>query len=1154
MLFGQVRLSNEQHKVLALTSDTLLLDSLPVFPSSVKISLSDKSVIPAADFKISYNRLVFIKRPAGDSLRVSFKTLPYDLSKSIVHKDLSDTSAVRLRSDGFTGNAYVYNPYSSPQATLDFKGLDYSGSFARGISFGNNQNLVLNSSFNLQLAGKIGDDIEISGAITDSQIPIQPDGNTQQLQDFDKIYIQLKRRKTVLTAGDYELQRPQGVYFLNYLKKLQGATLSTETQIGKDQKLSVSGSVAVSRGKYGRNTFQGQEGNQGPYRLQGNDGEQFIIVLAGTERVYLDGKVLQRGQDLDYIIDYNSGEVRFTVKRLITKDSRIQIEFAYSDQNYLRSLWAGNTEWTGMKNRLKLRLNVFNEQDNKNQPTFIQLTDADRLALRAAGDNLLAASRNGIDTIAAFDPNRILYKMVDSLGYDSVLVYSVNEDSARYTASFSNVGEGNGNYVQARTAANGRVYKWVRPDALTGKKQGQYAPIVRLISPKRQQLLATGADFKINERSSVSAEIALSNKDNNTFSELDAVDDKGAAAQITYKLSPKPISTNPQASNKRPFLSGIGVLLHYETLTKYFAPIENFRPLEFQRNWNTDETKKATQHLAQAALSWQSAKNGSIGYEFALFHKDTIYNGIQHTVNSDLNAQGFHLKSSISLLSTKSSSNQSTFFRPKVDLSKTIASLNKLLIGGYWEREQNRLRDVQSDTLLKSAFYYDLFKAYAEMPSSDSSLMLKTSYIKRYDYAPNERTFSHLTEADEAALSGSWSPESWSQLNWNFTYRNLKIRDTTRTTLVPQQTYLGRLEYNLTLARGALRSSSIYELSAGQQRKTEYIYVKVNPGEGTYTWLDRNLDSIPQLNEFEIAAFGDQANYVRTAQFTDQYIRTNNILLAQTFALNPRVLWARQKHNFKAFLALFSTQSNIRIERKTLASPDVAILNPFQLSLPDTVLVSANVNIRNTVYFMRSDPVFGMEFAQTDTRERTVLASGFESRRRGELSLKARYNIGTSLTAQLTTTQGQTESGSAQFEDRRYRLQIWRLEPQVAYLYKKNFRTTVSYKWQNSRNVLGLESTRSHDISTEIAYNISGKSDLRLKFSAVKVQYVGAADTPTGYAMLQGLQRGQNFLWSLTWRKSLGKNLELNLSYDGRKTGTNPKVIHTGRAQIRAVF
>jgi hypothetical protein len=60
---------------------------------------------------------------------------------------------------------------------------------------------------------------------------------------------------------------------------------------------------------------------------------------------------LKRGENNDYTIDYNAGEITFTPLFTITSEMRIAIEYQYSDRNYTRFVtYAGathqNAKWS----------------------------------------------------------------------------------------------------------------------------------------------------------------------------------------------------------------------------------------------------------------------------------------------------------------------------------------------------------------------------------------------------------------------------------------------------------------------------------------------------------------------------------------------------------------------------------------------------------------------------------------------------------------------------------------------------------------------------------------------------------------------------------------------------------------------------------------
>jgi hypothetical protein len=67
------------------------------------------------------------------------------------------------------------------------------------------------------------------------------------------------------------------------------------------------------------------------------------------------------------------------------------------------------------------------------------------------------------------------------------------------------------------------------------------------------------------------------------------------------------------------------------------------------------------------------------------------------------------------------------------------------------------------------------------------------------------------------------------------------------------------------------------------------------------------------------------------------------------------------------------------------------------------------------------------------------------------------------------------------------------------------------------------------------------------------IRYYGEANNSLSFDMLEGLNPGFNVTWNVGLQRTLGKSLQLNITYNGRKP-EQVRTIHAGGVQLRAFF
>lgn len=996
--------------------------------------------------------------------------------------------------------------------------LNSKGSIIRGITFGNNQGSSVQSSMDMQISGKLSPDVSILASISDHNLPIQADGYTQTLQEFDKIYIQLNiKNHSIIRAGHLDLN-DETTYFGRYQRRSMGLQFLTNWE-KNGNKTSVDVSGGVARSEFFRMRFQGIEGNQGPYRLTGKNGELFITIISGSEQVYIDGILMKRGENQDYTINYNTGEITFTSFRPIYKQNFINVSYNYTNRNYTRFLITGSIKHK--REKLKAGFSWFMENDNKNAPLSLNLSDDDRQTLVSAGNNPDAMfSPSGVET--EYDVNKILYKRIfsgDTYHYE----FSTDQSQKLYQVSFTYFGTGKGDYQLQQTTNNGRVFQYV------GTGLGDYMAVRKLPAPEKSQVYSANVEYAL-DNGVIGTDVSMSNYDLNTFSSKDNHQNIGYAARV---YANKTFRKNTWTGTP---------MVEYQVIQKNFHILDRINNVDFWRDFNlTNEFSQITQNRFIFSFLNDFNKTSSVNYKINYLEEKNTYKGIKNDLDAVWRTGKFNNLAAVSYLNTQSTDLNTNFIRGTVS-SELSGKKGSWMLGGSMEHNEKKYNATQAMDLT-SYSWKEIFVQKKVADSARTKLLTKL-YFRGNDSVLDNRLKKMNNILGIMAESQIIKSEK-TQLSALVHYRKFFYETPTFANNQNQDFVVGNMLYNQQLFKNGMRLQLFYELGNGQEAQREFQYIKVTDGQGIYKWTDYNNDGVQQLDEFEVAEYADLAQYIRVYTNSVNYLASNKNKLQVALFVNPSVIISSEN----AFLKRWNFNLSLLSQNSYLKGSQVLVWNPFARQ-SDQLLRTQNI-LASALFTSNDKSGWNGSYRYTDNNN--LVNANFSNEAHAQKShfMNVGYSFTKAFRADWENTVQNVSNSSQVYESRNYLLQNWETKPKATYKLTETLQTELFGALRQKKRTDGEELLKTYEISGTLQWERT-KTSVRAQFSFINNQFDGNNYSIVGNQMLEGLKPGKNQVWTLYIQQAINSFIQLNVNYEGRNSGD--RTIHIGSMQVRASF
>ena len=258
------------------------------------------------------------------------------------------------------------------------------------------------------------------------------------------------------------------------------------------------------------------------------------------------------------------------------------------------------------------------------------------------------------------------------------------------------------------------------------------------------------------------------------------------------------------------------------------------------------------------------------------------------------------------------------------------------------------------------------------------------------------------------------------------------------------------------------------------------------------------------------------------------------------------------KDKFKKAISHFQNQTFVLIDNKQKRTESDFNLNPFKIDTDD--LLALYFNFKNSLFFNRGKQKYSTTYNFIDSKNKTSFAIDNIENKLKSHQIQFTHKISAFWLMDIKGNIMRNKNTSQNYVSRNYSLNSKSIDPKISYVYSQNKIFELSYQYKNKENTIGnFERLNSQKMGASFKSSNQKGTSFSSEFNFFINDYIGNQNSPVAYQMLEGLQPGNNFTWSLLWQQKLTSYLDLNINYLGRKSETS-RTIHTGTVQLRAHF